>query len=1135
MLLSFKSKINLGFLCALSFLLLISFLAYKNTNHLIKSSMAVAHTHEVLENIESIRSLIKDQETGQRGFLLTGKDSYLEIYKSSLLEIGKKFEHLRMLTEDSERQNKNVEDLHGIAQEKATELQQTIEVRKQQGFDAALAIVNTDQGKAIMDRFRSLALRMRAIEEHHLEERKAESQIVAQETLTAASVGSFFAILILILALLVLNKAESERAKNSRLLELNNYVKSGINELYEKIRGEKNVTELAQIIIDFMTSCLEAPIGTIFLTAEKSTDLVFAAGHAYKAHDIVPSVFKSGEGLLGQAGKEQRISCIENIPEEYCLTYSGLGRSKPRMLYLLPLVLEKKTIGVIEIGTLKKLDKAQIEFIEASMAAICFALISAQNRHRAAEFLEEIQAQSEELTSQQEELRLINSQLLKQSEMLKESEEELKTQAEELRQSNEELAEHSTLVVQKNNEINIKNEILEKNKKALEDAVNIALEANKTKSTFLANMSHELRTPLNSILILSEILAQDKERQLNAKSQEYAASIHQSGTDLLELINDILDLSKVEAGKIELQIEDIGVRPLAEAIFHSFEHIAQKKGIKFSLEIADDLPASISGDTQRINQILKNLLANAFKFTSQGTVSLQVGRQNKGSLAFLAFSIVDTGCGIPADKIGHVFQPFQQADSTISRKYGGSGLGLSISRQLAVLLGGNITFSSKEDIGSTFTLLLPETSAKKVAHKPVQISTQVTHLQQNLTVNQTSNNDILIVEDDYTFAQVLADSCENKGFKGVTVFSGRDALAYIKQNKPKAIILDLKLPDMDGLDFLKIINQDTIASRIPVQVISSFDRETEAMHMGAIGFLTKPVNTEKIEQVLQKIERIETNSIKNCLLVQGGSEIAGIVEQLRKCNIDTSIADNQATMLTSLMQEEFDAIIIDNQQYDVSTKDLLGKITSLNLIKPLPTIIYSETNLPASEIEDLKLYAKSVVFGGVKSRERLLDEIQLFLFSLNDLQKRPYNTDYEKKNLESVEGKKVLLVDDDARNIFAMLAILEGEKLNVVIAKNGKESLEQLEQHPDIDLVLMDVMMPVMDGLEAMRRIRKDSRFKSLPIIALTAKAMKDDNRKCMEAGASDYISKPIDMNKFLSAIAIWLGSVSSSKTPQAS
>ena len=960
--------------------------------------------------------------------------------------------------------------------------------------------------------------------------------------------------------------SELGRAFNNMMdtLAVQNWLKTGQAALNERMRGEQEVAALARNIISYLATYTQSQIGAIYLLDEAQKTLHLTGSYAYTQRKGNRSTFQIGEGLVGQVALEKQRILFTQVPDDYIAIQSGLGETPPRYLLILPLLHENVLKGVIELGAVHQFSTTETDFLEQSCESIAIALHSAQSRVKMQALLLETQQQSEALQAQQEELRQTNEELESQARALKASEEKLQMQQEELKRTNEELEEQARILEMQKTELSEKNQELELSRKLIEEKAKELDLTSKYKSEFLANMSHELRTPLNSLLILSKLLLENKDANLTDKQLEFIRTIHSSGAELLALINDVLDLSKVEAGKMILNFEEMNLTGLGTFIEQNFRHVAEQRRLALRVSLAEDLPSSIFTDRQRVEQIVKNFLSNAMKFTEQGEVYVHIDRPRPETHFFrkelspqhaVAIAVSDTGIGIPPDKQHLIFEAFQQADGTTSRKYGGTGLGLSISREIVKLLGGEIHLHSEVGKGSTFTLYLPETAPAvqqeeaQPGHeqnfqrdKHANVSRQTLPSPENralpaspadlgsirddrrdLTPDQKS---LLIIEDDPKFAKILFDLARERGFKCLIAGDGSSGLHLAYQYIPSAIMLDINLPELDGRMVMDKLKKNPETRHIPVHFISVLDASLEAMKMGAVGYLTKPVSLEQLWEAFEKIEDHLTRTIKELLIVEDDEATRkSMVELLhgKDVNITTTATGREAYRL--LLEQHFDCVVLDLGLSDMSGFELLEQIHQNHDISAFPIIVYTGRDLTSDEELQLRQYADSIILKGVQSHERLLDEVTLFLHrvetNLPETQKRALRMLHDKETV--FHEKTILLVDDDIRNIFALSSILEDKGLSVVAAANGKEALDMLASHPEIDLVLMDIMMPEMDGYETMQRIRKDPALSKLPIIALTAKAMKGDRQRCIEAGASDYLSKPVESEKLLSLLRVWL------------
>jgi CheY-like chemotaxis protein/signal transduction histidine kinase len=941
-----------------------------------------------------------------------------------------------------------------------------------------------------------------------------------------------------------------------------NWFKTGQAELNDRMRGEQDVDALSRNTITFLSEYLGAQVGALYLVTSEDK-LILKGTYALTRRKHLNNQFTMGEGLVGQCALERKEIMIDNLPEDYLPVHSGTGSAAPANVLVVPFLYENQVKGVIELGAFSAFSDIQINFLKDVIENIAINFNTAQARNQMAELLTQTQSQAAVLQKQQEKLRASNEELEEQTRLLKDSEERLQVQQEELRQTNEELLEKSTILEEQKTDIEKKNAKLKQAQLEIEQKAKDLELSGKYKSEFLANMSHELRTPLNSMLILSDLLCKNKEGKLSEKEANYARTIHSSGNDLLNLINEILDLSKIEAGKMALNIEAFGFKDLQRDILNTFEPVAKEKGLDFNVRISDQIPGTMESDRLRLSQILKNLLSNALKFTRQGSVNLAIERPSEDVALpelnlpldqIIAFHVNDTGKGINKDKQKLIFEAFQQEDGSTSRKFGGTGLGLSISRELAKLLGGVIKLHSVEGQGSTFSVYLPQrllqgrTVQKQTEPEPREIITQADEPAQDPDTpaidpveydaspaevrddrHYLGSEDckLLIIEDDPKFAEILMHLGHQKDYKCLLAMDGEAGLFLAQHYRPQAIILDIGLPGMNGWDVLKRLKDSLDTRHIPVHCISAADQSPQAVQMGAVGYLVKPVKADQIDEVFQKFEGILDKKICQLLVVEDNDNQRQAIEALIGGNgIAVTTAANGSQAYQLLQSQPFDCMILDLGLPDMTGFELLQTIKSDENIGLIPTIIFTGKELSQKEEAELSQYAQSIILkGSEKSQERLLDETCLFLHQVEkDLpsDKRRIIEKIHNKN-SVLKNKKILVVDDDMRNVFALTQVLEGMQMHVKVAKNGREALKHLEQDADIDLILMDIMMPEMDGYEAIREIRKKEKLKKLPIIALTAKAMKGDRSKCIEAGANDYLAKPVDTEKLFSMLRVWL------------
>jgi len=915
-----------------------------------------------------------------------------------------------------------------------------------------------------------------------------------------------------------LRETTDENTKKSWLIE-------GQNQLNSKLIGVQTVEELADNIIRFLCTYLHANLGAVYQFNDTDKTLELCGQYAFSSLQGIKSKFTLTEGLIGQVAREKKQLLITDLSENQVCITSSILNTKPKQLAITPFLFEGKMLGVIEIGRLTEFNETEREFIHDSMDIIAISVNSATDRRQILELLEETQVQSEELLQQQEELKQMNEELEEQTQNLKQ-------QQEELQMSNEELEEQTQSLEEKNSEVEAAKDNIERKTKQLEIS-------SKYKSEFLANMSHELRTPLNSLLILSKDLSENKKKNLDSVQVECAEIIYNSGCDLLALINEVLDLSKIEAGKMSINIEEVSLKLLADDLIRNFKHNAEEKDLELTCVLEDGLPLSIRTDVQRLNQILKNLLSNAIKFTEKGSVSIGIKKHTERTIMI---SITDTGLGIKEDKQQAIFEAFQQADGGTSRKYGGTGLGLSISRELARLLSAEIIVASKINEGSTFSLIIPlEIFPEKESESIHAIETPFVYTPRteddNRFLNYPCLDDdretlskedkvILIIEDDLVFASILCKQATQKGFKFLSASTGEDGLNLVMKYKPQAIILDMGLPGMSGNEVLLELKANPAIRHIPVHIISASELSLLPLKEGAIEYMMKPLDKNDLEQAFNRIENFAHRKIKNLLIIEDNENSRTAIRLIIGSGDVKCFEAGTAKEALKLYQENhIDCIILDLGLPDMNGYDLIHEMKNIKGNSLPPIIVYTGRDLTKEENDELQKYADSVIIKGVKSEERLLDETALFLHrtisNLSESKQLIIHKLYDKETI--FHSKKILLVDDDSRNIFALSKILKERGMEVLSAENGKIALELLSEYPGIDLVLMDVMMPEMDGYETMRRIRSQKIFKSLPVIALTAKAMKDDKQKCIDAGANEYITKPIDVDRLLSLMRVWL------------
>jgi len=955
------------------------------------------------------------------------------------------------------------------------------------------------------------------------------------------------------------------------------------------MQGQRDLQEVSRLIMSELTPLVGAGYGAFFLTQEvddADPELQLIASYGYKQRKRMSNRFKLGESLVGQAALERQSIHITEPPEDYVKIASGLGEAAPRSIVVMPVLFEDQVMAVIELASFAPFTDVQRGFLDQLGETIGIVINTIQATMRTEELLrqsqgltQELQERSEELQSQQEELKRANSELEQQAQTLKASEELLQTQQEELQQTNEELEEKAQLLEEQNRRIEIKNREIELARAALQERAEQLALSSRYKSEFLANMSHELRTPLNSLLILAKLLAENADRNLNDRQIEFAKTIHQAGADLLDLINDILDLSKVEAGKMDVNAGEVALGDVRDYVERTFRPLAEEKGLDLAVEIVGaTVPPTIVTDEQRLQQVLKNLLSNAVKFTDEGSVTMRVEvtpeRAQFASPALaaadtvLAFSVLDTGIGIPEDKLRLIFEAFQQADGTTSRKYGGTGLGLSISREIARLLGGEIKVVSEPGRGSVFTLYLPVTFtpaghvdggvpelearlddlvregesllAEGAALLDPGVTPTMPELDPALLLPSEVPDDrddlqegdrvVLVIEDDPPFARTVLDVARERGFKTLAALRGDAGLALAHEFKPDAIVLDMNLPVMDGWTVLEHLKRHPATRHIPVHIVSAADgngSRANALRAGAVAFLEKPLEKERLEQAFSGIAEFIDRGVRNLLVVEDDDDQRNSIVELvgGGDDVDVTAVGSSEEALQRLEEKTFDCMVLDLKLPDTTGFKLLEQLKKDARFSTLPVIVYTGQELTRREETRLKKYAETIIVKDARSPERLLDETSLFLHRVEARLPQAKRRMLEQLHgaEEVFKGKKVLIVDDDVRNVFALTSVLEANGMEVIFAENGRDGIETLRANPDVDVVLMDIMMPEMDGYQTMAAVRELPEFKQLPIISLTAKAMRGDREKSIASGASDYITKPVDTDQLLSLLRVWL------------
>ncbi|MCP1496030.1 signal transduction histidine kinase/DNA-binding response OmpR family regulator [Pseudomonas migulae] len=1134
--------LGVGVLSAVFFVSLITYL--------LSVIQWVEHTDRVINNANEAVKLTVDLETGMRGFLLTGDDKFLEPYETARPRVAVAVKTLLELTADNPVQTDRLQRLQALQDEWATYAQSMIDLQHA-GGDYRSA-VQAGRGKRLTDEIRK---QFEDVIDMEQQLRTTRNEEVRRTTIWSISLYLLFIIGISAMLAYIgrrdlLNLSQSysgtlaAQQASALRLEQQAWLRNGQTELAEQVLGQLSLNMLGRNILQFCAQYLGTAVAAIYVREEHGgLKRVASYGFSREQEERDQQIY-SDEGIVGQVAQQARLIRLDHVPNDYFKVTSGLGEGLPQSVVVVPTSDDDRVNGVIELGFLRPLDDRDIELLELIAGNIGTSIEAARYRQRLQEVLAETQQLNEELQVQQEELKTANEELEEQSRILKESQAHLETQQVELEQTNEQLAEQAQILADQRDAMDLKNTELNQAQTQLEERAEELQRSSKYKSEFLANMSHELRTPLNSSLILAKLLAENPQENLSGEQVKFAESIYSAGNDLLNLINDILDISKVEAGKLEVRPENTSVARLVDGLRGMFQPMATDKKLDFQVDLQPGAPMMIFTDRQRLEQVIKNLLSNAVKFTERGSVSLTVASQPNAGIAFI---VRDSGIGIAADQQESIFEAFRQADGTTNRRYGGTGLGLSISRDLAALLGGSISVTSEPGQGSVFTLVLPQqyvepgdTPNEPMKASPVAMTPKVApaalvpliadveipRFNDDRTNAPFTTRCILVVEDEPNFARILYDLAHELGYQCLVAHGADEGYDLAREYIPDAILLDMRLPDHSGLTVLQRLKEHADTRHIPVHVISVEDRVEAAMHMGAIGYAVKPTTREELKDVFARLEAKLTQKVKRVLLVEDDDlQRDSIARLIGDEDIEITAVGLAQDALDLLRTTIFDCMIIDLKLPDMLGNDLLKRMSTEDICSFPPVIVYTGRNLTRDEEAELRKYSRSIIIKGARSPERLLDEVTLFLHKVESRLSHERQTMLKtaRSRDKVFEGRKVLLVDDDVRNIFALTSALEQKGAIVIIGRNGREAIEKLNEVEDIDLVLMDVMMPEMDGFEATSLIRQDPRWRKLPIIAVTAKAMKDDQERCLQAGSNDYLAKPIDLDRLFSLIRVWL------------
>jgi CheY-like chemotaxis protein/signal transduction histidine kinase len=1105
---------------------------------------SVEHTHRIIAKGHELTTLKIDQESGMRGFLLSGDDSFLAPYSLAQAKFAGELKDSQEMVADNAAQVDRLRRVAALAL-RWDEFAQDAIAMKRHG-EPVEQVVRTQVGKLLVDDMRR---ELRAFIDTELKLLRDRNEAAVHGTWTA--IGGYIALQLLLSGLIAwagrrdvqaLSREYGDALSQVKAVAADSeeraWLRGAQAELSEQLMGERVMSGIGSRTLTFLAEHVNAVVSAAFVRGDDG-QLQRIATHGVQVKDGGGSSLNPENGLVAQVWRDGQLMRLPGLQADFLKVATSLGDARPQEIVLVPAVNEGRVNGVLELGFLSAPDARTMALLAQLQETLGTLLESAHFRHRLQLSVEETRQLNEELQVQQEELRTANEELSEQSRVLSESQLHLEEQRAELEQTNVQLGEQAET-------LQARNDALGQAQAELKEQTDELQRASRYKSEFLANMSHELRTPLNSALILSKLLMDNKPGNLTDEQLKFAGTIHSAGQDLLTLINDILDLSKVEAGKLEISARTLDLQALAESMRSLFQPQAQAKQLNFTVRLTPGLPRSIVTDGGRLEQILRNLLSNAIKFTEKGSVTLEMQPRAGG----IALVVTDTGIGIPADQQQRVFEAFHQGDGALNRRFGGTGLGLSISRQLAGLLGGELALSSVEGQGSQFTLELPleapaiaQTPPRAEPPAPVQPPAQqwLTPLQPPPELAPPAVDDdrhelvpgapmrrlALVVEDDPHFAGILYDLAHEMQYRCLVASHGREALELAAAHLPQAILLDVRLPDGSGLTVLQRLKEDPRTRHIPVHIIAGEDFRDIALPMGAIGTAIKPITREALVDIFMKLEHQGGDQIRRLLLVEDDQrQRESIAHLIGDDDIEVVAVERGEEALKLLEEQTFDCMVIDLKLPDMDGTELLSRMAARGPgSAPPPVIVYTGRHLSREEEAELNRYSRSIIIKGARSPERLLDEVTLFLHKV-EARMSGERRDMLRtaRNRERVfEGRKVLLVDDDARNIFALTSVLEQRGLTVEPARNGLEALQKLEAQDDIDVVLMDVMMPVMDGLEATRRIRADARLHKLPVLAITAKAMRDDQEQCRKAGANDYLAKPIDPDRLLSLLRVWL------------
>jgi CheY-like chemotaxis protein/CHASE3 domain sensor protein len=1069
----------------------------------------LTHTRVVITEIDSTALGVREAESAQRAYILTHDDDYLKTFHVGLVNAKTHLLNACALTVDNPVQKANCPVMTSLVEDRLQHLSTLIKSAQYGKIPESVIRRTLTEGKSLMDAVVTQMGRMKGEELRLLESRTRDTEQARSLFFMTLVLTTALTMVVLVYAFFQLRgnhgRAQSELRDQTR----ESSARENIAEISRIVAGDQPFPVVSHEALAYLGRRFGIVAAKLYIREHHAFRLVASLG----IDNVQDTTSISESNLLSQAAAQEDVVLINNVPGDYWKFSTTLGEAPPTSLAFAPILFQGRSIGVIEFASFEPLTTEMSSLFRRIGETLGVGLNAGLSRERLQSLLSETQQQAEELQSQQEELRVNNEELEQQARALESQQESLAT---------------------KNRDLEIVQDDLKRKADDLE-------RSSQYKSEFLAKMSHELRTPLNGLLILSTLLIENKEKNLTDQQKQFARSIQSAGNDLLTLINDILDLAKVEAKKLTVRKETFTIGSLFSQMKLTFEPQTKAKNLGLKTDVSSELENfAIYTDRQRLEQILRNFLSNAVKFTENGQIEMRANVDRRDRM--IEITVADTGIGVAENKRGLIFEAFEQADSSTSRNYGGTGLGLTISRELANLLGGEIKLKSDEGKGSEFTIRLPFDAqpSPQASSEPVEQERPRSQGPMGIQPNEVIRaktvslpklapdaKTILIVEDDDAFRQSIVEVTKSYGFTPIEAADGESALAILDQHAPSAILLDIKLPGISGLGILEMIKQMPHLRHIPVHMISGLEHQQSALRMGALGYLTKPVTLDKVRSAIGRMESLLSEKVRKVLLIEDDErQNLAIAELVSGQDVAVTSVRTGKEAIETVQKQAFDCIILDLSLPDFSGFDLLKQLNGLSISLP-PIVIYTGKDLSAEEESYLRRFSESIIIKGARSPERLLDEVNLFLHRVESLlphEKQQMLTHLRSQD-QSFENRTVLLVDDDVRNLFALTSVLETRGLKVRFAKDGIAALEELEKHDDIELVLMDIMMPRMDGLEATRRIRtnKNDRVRGLPIIALTAKAMKDDHEKCIEAGATDYLPKPINLDNLMTVLKVWL------------